>query len=263
MTTNTNRNAEHKRIFEDKLAASLANKATNTTFLSESEYQSIRGVVQDWSSLPKEEKKQLGSKAYQWVKKYAVVGNGDAAVLIFNEVDEQTVPAGEDEQAETAGTEVGPLPALDKAKVVSHGGRIFEDLYDVHVAGGHCKAKTFEARLKEKFGKSIPRFAVRDATRCHTAHSFTTLVSVDALILQNGAHSAEWTTQSAELALVGPLTDAPRSHRSLSAGRDLPGELPSLHYQVMPQASLCGPQAHHHPRLWLVWAGRSHRHAGQ
>ena len=70
------------------------------------------------------------------------------------------------QDVEAAGTEddvgqdgvAAPVEALDKTVVVSHSGRVFEDLHAVHINGGHCKARTFLNRVKAQFGKSVPEF---------------------------------------------------------------------------------------------------------
>ena len=54
----------------------------------------------------------------------------------------------------------GGNTALDQLKRVSHQGSAFEDLYAVHMAGVHCKARAFQHRASAKFGKSIPGWAV-------------------------------------------------------------------------------------------------------
>ena len=168
MTTNMTQKEEHRRIYEEKMNEALNGKGVNTTYLNEDEYVIIRDTVASWSSLSTAEKKELGTKGYHWSKRYAVVGAGVDAVLIFSDSVGTTNPdpAGDPGGISPAAAEAVEDAGLDTAKVVSHEGRMFNDLYSVHVGGGHCKARTFEYRLKVKFGKSIPRFAVACCHHC-------------------------------------------------------------------------------------------------
>lgn len=86
---------------------------------------------------------KVHSQVYAWAKKYELVTFKGSNILIFK--------GGADGDSETL--------ALDQAQVVSHHGRVFEDLLKIHIDGGHCKAKTFLARIKIAHGKSIPRWA--------------------------------------------------------------------------------------------------------
>jgi hypothetical protein len=196
--TDIQKKTEHRRLFEERLAAELEAKKYNSPYLGEEEYDKVKSVVGSWDTLSKEEKKALGSKAYAWKSKYAVVGDGENALLIYA----SSGAAGDDDKEEQDNAAGAQAPmaasgaALDQAVMVSHGGRMFEDLFAVHEAGGHCKARTFEARLKAKFGKSIPRWVVRlPAALClvssrHFGRPFCRM----------GAHSAEWYCHSAEWA---------------------------------------------------------------
>ena len=89
-------------------------------------------------------------RLYAWAKKYELVAFKDSKVLIFKDGAE-----GDDDAL-----------ALDRAQVVSHHGRVFEDLLKIHVDGGHCKAKTFLQRIVIAHGKSIPRWAAEAFVNC-------------------------------------------------------------------------------------------------
>ena len=105
-------------------------------------------------SLTREMKRRLCRKCtprlYAWAKKYELVAFKDSKVLIFKDGAE-----GDDDAL-----------ALDRAQVVSHHGRVFEDLLKIHVDGGHCKAKTFLQRIVIAHGKSIPRWAAEAFVNC-------------------------------------------------------------------------------------------------
>jgi len=176
MTTNDNQKEEQRRIFDERMGEALKEKRGNTTYMTEIEHDDIREVVGRWETLTKEERRQLGTKSYSWLKKYAVVGVGSGAFLIYKDddgADDDGAGEGGEGGEDAGGTEGAGVQALDTSKVVSHGGRMFDDLHSTHIAGGHCKARTFEMRLKAKFGKSIPRFAVRQpsAQRVHDSNA--------------------------------------------------------------------------------------------
>jgi hypothetical protein len=81
--TDIQKKTEHRRLFEERLAAELEAKKYNSPYLGEEEYDKVKSVVGSWDTLSKEEKKALGSKAYAWKSKYAVVGDGENALLIY------------------------------------------------------------------------------------------------------------------------------------------------------------------------------------
>lgn len=110
--------------------------------------------------MDKKLRRQKWSQCHAWDKKYQLFGTGESAVLIYKEGQEGSTKKAAAEaaavtNAETAAAAEAPK-ALDQAVLVSHAGRVFEDLYTIHIDGGHCKAKTFRARVKANFGKSIP-----------------------------------------------------------------------------------------------------------
>ena len=52
------------------------------------------------------------------------------------------------------------IRALWSGEPLTHRGSFFDDLRAIHVAGGHCKAKTFEGRIRDSHGPSIARWIV-------------------------------------------------------------------------------------------------------
>ena len=100
-------------------------------------------VLSGWGDASEKKADQkVHSQVYAWAKKYELVTFQGSKILIFK--------GGADGDDETL--------ALDQAQVVSHHGRVFEDLLKIHIDGGHCKAKTFLARIKIAHGKSILRW---------------------------------------------------------------------------------------------------------
>jgi hypothetical protein len=83
---------------------------------------------------------------YSWDKKYELMQFPDAPnILVFKH---------------------GPGAALDTAVIVSHHGRVFDDLLLIHIDGGHCKARTFHDHVRRKYGKSVPRWVVELFVQC-------------------------------------------------------------------------------------------------
>ena len=146
--------AEHKRLFDAQVLKRMSGVKEKSQFLSQATHSTIVTCMQTWNSLEPKAKKtgSHGGHAYNWAKKYAVVISGEQPVLVFK----PEVPVGE----EAAGGTPELNTALDQLKLVSHQGSAFDDLYAVHVAGVHCKARAFQNRVSAKFGKSIPGWAV-------------------------------------------------------------------------------------------------------
>ena len=125
-------------------------------FLTESKHKEIVECLAEWESRSDNKKERLLKfpLGYAWRNKYALFGPDDSAVLIFNP---EFVGLGKQKEAlPTDAAAPAAAQALDEAQVVSHEGRVFEDLLKIHLEGGHCKAKTFCERVKRKHGKSIP-----------------------------------------------------------------------------------------------------------
>ena len=201
--TNDTQKDEHRRLFDERMAIAVSTKRDNSPYLSQEEYATIRDAVAGWETLSKEERKALGTRAYSWLKKYAVVGAGDSGVLIYAEDVAGDGADVDGEEADGAGGGGGDNPnALDTAKVVSHAGRMFDDLYAIHVEGGHCKSRTFENRLKMRFGKSIPRFAVRLPQFALATPGFTRWVDP---FCRMGVRFAEWSRSFCRMVYCAPI----------------------------------------------------------
>ena len=65
------RDAEHRRIFNERLAEMLDDpeRRMNSPFLNTEQYDAILATVRVWGALTREERRAHGSKAYAWVKK--------------------------------------------------------------------------------------------------------------------------------------------------------------------------------------------------
>ena len=113
----------------------------NSAFLSASEYVVLLDTAVRWPFMTGAEKNERGKNAYTSMKKYTALTIAGETVLIYSAPE-------------------GATSALDQAVLVSHSGRVFDDLTRIHLEGGHCKAKTFAARVKAKHGKSIPRWMI-------------------------------------------------------------------------------------------------------
>ena len=124
--------------------------------MTESKYKEIVECLAEWESRSdnKKERRSKFPQGYAWRNKYALFGTNDSSVLIFNP---DFVGRGKTDEAlpKEAASPVA-AQALDEALVVSHEGRVFEDLLKIHLDGGHCKAKTFCKHVRRKHGKSIP-----------------------------------------------------------------------------------------------------------
>ena len=126
-------------------------------FLTEEKFGDIAECVSKWHTLSPEEKKvSKWSQGYAWARKYALISAGGSDVLVFKE------PPKKKNGGETESVEEAPAapPALDQTVLVSHQGRVFNDLRDVHIEGGHCKGMAFRTAMDLKFGKSVPHWVL-------------------------------------------------------------------------------------------------------
>ena len=140
-------NAEQKHLFTKALQEQCGDEdKERSQFLTERKYEEVCAVLEEFSGAADASEKKavqkVHSQVYAWAKKYELVTFQGSKILIFK--------GGADGDDETL--------ALDQAQVVSHHGRVFEDLLKIHIDGGHCKAKTFLARIKIAHGKSILRW---------------------------------------------------------------------------------------------------------
>ena len=103
------------------------------------------GALHQYGARDASEKKtvqKVHSQVYAWAKKYELVTFKGSKMLIFK--------GGADGDGETL--------ALDQAQVVSHHTvpGLRGPLLKIHIDGGHCKARTFMARIKTAHGKRAP-----------------------------------------------------------------------------------------------------------
>ena len=140
--------AEQKRLFTEAMMKKLDEQGDERSqFLTEACYEDICAALDGWTEKDgpaKKETQQNFGQVYAWARKYNLVSFSGSKVLVVKVKEE---PAeGEDQLA------------LDQSKIVSHQGRVFEELHKIHIAGGHCKAKTFAMRISTAYGKSVPRW---------------------------------------------------------------------------------------------------------
>ena len=147
--------AEQKRLFTEAMMKKLDEQGDERSqFLTEACYEDICAALDGWTEKDgpaKKETQQNFGQVYAWARKYNLVSFSGSKVLVVKVKEE---PAeGEDQLA------------LDQSKIVSHQGRVFEDLHKIHIAGGHCKAKTFAMRISTAHGKSVARCSSSSALR--------------------------------------------------------------------------------------------------
>ena len=144
-----------KELFINKLHQGLESGlgAERSQFLTKQKYDEIVKCLQQWESMSAKERKEQWPQGHAWLKKYALFGEGESAVLIFNPDELEVKRLKKSGGKDAAGVDPAPAP-VDHSLIVSHSGRVFEDLHEVHVAGGHCKSRTFLHRVQAKFGKS-------------------------------------------------------------------------------------------------------------
>ena len=148
-------NAEQKRLFTEALQQQCGDEdKARSQFLTERKFEEVCAVLEAFygerDAFNKKAVQEGHSQVYAWAKKYELVTFKGSKILIFK--------GGADGDGETM--------ALDQAEVVSHHSRVFDDLLKIHIDGGHCKAKTFSARIKIAHGKSIPRWAAEAFVNC-------------------------------------------------------------------------------------------------
>ena len=142
--------------------------AERSSFLSKAKYDDIVACLGQWECADKKVRRERWHQGHAWVKKYALFGTGSATVLMYlSDVQKQDVGAADTEDGVGEDGVAAPVEAaLDKTVVVSHSGRVFEDLHAIHINGGHCKARTFLNRVKAQFGKSVPERLVQLYVEC-------------------------------------------------------------------------------------------------
>lgn len=78
---------------------------------------------------------------------------------------------GEKEKGEEDPFDTTPTPTLEQVQLVSHYGRVFEDLWNLHIPG-HVKWKALRDKSQRKFSRSIPHYVQVRSSRC-IRHSCT------------------------------------------------------------------------------------------
>ena len=137
----------HKVEFYDIVDKEKKNKNATCTLITLERWNSILHICKhkndgisksDFKFL---QKKEQYNQAYTWVKQYDIFTCGGSDLLVYKpKIDSD-----------------GNTPPLDTYLIVSHYDRMFDDLHSIHCNGNdHPKARTLAARVKEKFGKSIP-----------------------------------------------------------------------------------------------------------
>uniref|UniRef100_A0A7S4BF11 Integrase zinc-binding domain-containing protein n=1 Tax=Chrysotila carterae TaxID=13221 RepID=A0A7S4BF11_CHRCT len=131
--------SEHRLLFQRKLSEMLQGKSgMNTTLVMEV----IRLVLTQWESRSGAEWKELyGTRPWKWRKKYRLVSVAGREVLAY-----------------ASGGDAGSDAGLDSLSLVTTDERIFDDIYPIHVEGGHRKARTFYMAVHNRFGGGVPRW---------------------------------------------------------------------------------------------------------
>ena len=143
-----------RRLFHDRMATYLDGKtAERSQFITEDQYDTIVYVLTTWDEWDSKERKMEHPQCYRWKKKYSIISVGDDNVLVENT---GAAAANSMDNDEADDNEAG---ALDASVVVSHQGRVYDDLLAAHLAGGHCKNRQLQHRVKAKHGGSIPGWA--------------------------------------------------------------------------------------------------------
>ena len=176
--------AAQKEVFEAKLADMMKPASAGglggagnerSPFMTEAKYNDVLACVQQWDKLTdKKARRERWNQGHCWVKKYDVVTFGDdVQQLIFRGKARGDAQCGLGNAAvaaagETPGEDAADesIAALDTVVLVSHAGRVFDDLHKIHLEGGHCRAKAFLDRVKARFGASITERIIVTFTEC-------------------------------------------------------------------------------------------------
>lgn len=155
--------------FDQLLAEKLKSaKRANGIVLQKSEWEDICTTLDVWPTMTAAQRSAKnaefgGNRAYRWAKKFKLRKEVDDAgevefTLLEKQTDEDAGGAEEEPQADPAPVQSSAEAALDKAyRIVLHAENMYSELLTVHVAGGHCKARTFDLRVKDKYSR-IPRW---------------------------------------------------------------------------------------------------------
>lgn len=174
------RNSIHQReLFEKRFAEKVATvKGANTIVLTKEEYMEICRALHGWDKLSKQERSARnhavgGNKAYRWAKRFLVRAEIDEDgevteyTLLEPVVDKpESTADGEGQDGGEASTAAarqppvqGPKPLDQAYRIVLHQENMYPQLVGVHEAGGHCKARSFDNKVKAKYSR-IPRWVL-------------------------------------------------------------------------------------------------------
>lgn len=162
-----------RELFEKRFMEKLATvKGSNTVVLDVDEYVTICEAIQGWNQLTGAERSKRntdvgGNRVYRWAKRFHVrsITNPDTEDVEFQlmelacrEADPETEADPADASQVAAASQ--PQVALDsKYRIVLHMQNMYAHLVGVHEAGGHCKARSFEMKVKAKYAR-IPRWVL-------------------------------------------------------------------------------------------------------
>ena len=131
-----------------------------TQLQTDESFGDIVASLEGWEDLSGLEKKQRSvslfgetgkTKGYKLAKKYQVLEVGSVLHVLTKRGSEVELPDGGGEGMQDV------VASVDGPKRLVPEGAMFDVLWDTHViAGGHCKGRTFEARVKAKY-VGIPR----------------------------------------------------------------------------------------------------------
>ena len=123
-----------RNLFEDKLKADESVGGERSAFLTETAYDTIVRCLSTWETFTsKDERRKEFSQCYAWKNKYILVcpANGEKYLTIVGGYVSSRAK-GKDEAAD------GTAPVEpEQDTIVSHAGRVFDDIKAVHEAGGH------------------------------------------------------------------------------------------------------------------------------
>ena len=167
---------EMRVAFLEKIAEGKGER-DYTQVQSDANFADLVSVLEDWDKLTGAQRKERTtsiygeaniSKGYKLASKYRLLYVNGVAHIVEKFGKESGVPpalGGAEGEGE-------PVPAVDVRRLVPEGD-LFKVLWDTHVdAGGHCKARTFDERVRTRF-VGIPRCL--HAAPSHPTSSYTLL----------------------------------------------------------------------------------------
>ncbi|KAL1515206.1 hypothetical protein AB1Y20_004267 [Prymnesium parvum] len=163
-TTLTAEEEEAKRLFLQQFLETQIKFKGGSIIPSEIEYNLIAATLEGWEDLDPADRGMRnkdvgGNRAYKWAQRFVTkvehTDTTDAPAAVKLVLLEKT-KAGTAEDRATEGAD-GVMALDNRYKVVLHEGNMFEELLQVHKEGGHCKSRTLDNRVKEKFSR-IPRW---------------------------------------------------------------------------------------------------------